>query len=100
MAAIPALTGHVLLRIGDGLPVEVSEFPVPLRGVLQRDDVVPGKAHITVQVDLVTLHEGLRAALLEAADAVPSPPGDDVPDLGDERQKLLANWRAFREARS
>lgn len=97
MAALAPITATLLLRVGDGVPTEIASLEVPLRAVLHREEVGTF-ASLNVQVDLATLHENLRAALLEAVDGIPRPyPLDEDPVLTPERAELLARWDAFRQ---
>lgn len=73
MAAAAPLTATVLIRIGHGRASEVGTFELPVHAVLthETDGPLPGAF---IEVDLVALHENLRAALHEVADAIPQPP--------------------------
>jgi len=69
-----ALTGRVHVSIGDGRVTEVATFPIPLRAVLHAADSTSPFPGATIEVDAVSMHEGMRAALHELADAIPMPP--------------------------
>lgn len=74
MAKPDLLTGRVLVAIGDGRATEVATFPIPLRAVLHAADPTSPFPAATIEVDAVSMHEGMRAALHELADAIPEPP--------------------------
>lgn len=100
MAAMTALQASVLLRIGDGAATEVATFDVPLRAVLEdvNAGIVNAPPSLVIQVDFASMHENLRAALLEAAATIQLPwPADQPVDLPAEKAALLARWDAFRE---
>ncbi|OAZ40936.1 hypothetical protein A9Z40_03065 [Microbacterium arborescens] len=82
MAGMTGATVTVLLRVGEGKPAEVGTFELPLRfnAVSPADNY----GHLSIEPDLVLLHEGLRRGLLEAADSIPRPPSPSLPATGGE----------------
>lgn len=85
----------VLLRIGTGTPSEVATFPIPLRAELDYDTSIQGMPQLYVRLDLDVLHEGLRAALIEAADTIPQAWEQSEEERAD-REAMLARWDAER----
>lgn len=87
MAAARPLEATVLIRIGQGRASEVATFEVPLRAVVN-NDVDKGFPGAVIEVDMVALHESLRAGLHELADSIPEPP----PSAAD-RRSFLGDWK-------
>ncbi|KAA9133748.1 hypothetical protein [Microbacterium caowuchunii] len=101
MAAHTPLTVRVLMAVGNGTPAEVGTFDLPLRLTPARD-TNPDVGMFVLEVDLVGIHEGMRDALHELADAIPTPPpGYESQHVAavdaDEADLVRSRWARFRK---